>query len=164
MIVASLRTREGELDLHREITTKFFDILRQHHLFLKPSKCTFEAPEIDFLGLRLTRSRITITLDKINTITEWPRTPQNLKDLRKVLGVLGYQRPFIPNFAPLARPLTALLKKNAEFVWTPDCAHALDILIKVVASHPVLVAPNQDCQFELEVDASQYALGAILWQ
>ena len=49
-------------------------------------------------------------------------------------------------------------------MWTPDCARALDILIKVVTSHPVLVAPDQDCQFELEVDASQYALGAILWQ
>jgi hypothetical protein len=93
---------EGELDLHREITTKFFDILWQHHLFLKPSKCTFEAPEIDFLGLRLTKNGITIAPDKINTITEWPRTPRNLKDLCKVLGVLGYQRPFIPNFAALA--------------------------------------------------------------
>jgi hypothetical protein len=38
------------------------------------------------------------------------------------------------------------------------------MLIKVVASHPILVAPDQDRQFELEVDASQYALGAILWQ
>jgi hypothetical protein len=85
-------------------------------LFLKPSKCTFEVPEIDFLGLHLTRNGITITLDKINTIMEWPRTPWNLKELRKVLRVLGYQGPFIPNFAALAQPLTALLKKNAEFV------------------------------------------------
>ena len=56
------------------------------------------------------------------------------------------------------------MKRNAEFAWTPDCAHALDTLIKVVVSHPVLVAPDQDRQFEWEVDASQYALGAILWQ
>ena len=83
--------REGELDLHREIMTKFFDILRQHHLFLKPSKCTFKVPEIDFLGLRLTRNGITIAPDKINTIMDWPRIPRNLKELRKVLGVLGYQ-------------------------------------------------------------------------
>jgi len=92
---------------------------------------------------------------------EWPRTPQNLKKLRKVLGVLGYQQPFIPNFAALTRPLTALLK-DTKFVWTPDCTCALNMLIKVVTSHPVLVAPDQDHQFKLEVDASQYALGAIL--
>jgi hypothetical protein len=95
---------------------------------------------------------------------EWPRTPRNLKELCKVLRVLGYQQPFILNFAALTQPLTALLKKDTKFVWTPDCTCALDMLIKVVASHPVLVAPDQDHQFKLEVDASQYALGAILWQ
>jgi hypothetical protein len=82
------------------------------------------------------------------------KNARNLKELHKVLGVLGYQRPFIPNFTALAQPLTALLKKNTEFAWTPNCTHALDTLIKVVPSHPVLVAPDQDRQFKLEVDAS----------
>ena len=80
------------------------------------------------------------------------------------MGVLSYQRPFILNFATIAQPLTALLKKDNPFTWTPECVKALNTLIKVVTSSPVLVAPDQDRQFELEVDASQYALGAILWQ
>jgi hypothetical protein len=80
------------------------------------------------------------------------------------LGVLGYQRPFIPNFTKIARPVTALLKANAEFIWTDECRKAIDLLIEVVTSSPVLVTPDQDQQFELEVDASQYALGGILWQ
>jgi len=57
-----------------------------------------------------------------------------------------------------------LLKKDTPFIWTEDCAASLETLIEVITSHPVLVAPNQDRQFELEVDASQFALGAILWQ
>ena len=81
-----------------------------------------------------------------------------------MLGVLGYQRPFIPNFATIAKPLTNLLKADTPFIWTTECREALDILIDTVCSHPVLMAPNQDRQFELEVDASQFALGAILWQ
>jgi hypothetical protein len=157
-------TREGELDLHRQITREFFMILRENSLFLKPSKCTFKVSEIDFLGLRLTHQGITITPDKISTITDWPQNPRNLKELRKILGVLGYQRPFIPNFANIARPMTTLLKKDAPFTWTPQCAQGLDTLIKVVTSSPVLVAPDQDRQFELEVDASQFALEGILWQ
>jgi hypothetical protein len=80
------------------------------------------------------------------------------------LGILGYQCPFIPNFAKIARPVTALLKANAEFIWTDECRKAIDLLINVVTLSPVLVAPDQDRQFELEVDASQYALGGILWQ
>jgi RNase H-like domain found in reverse transcriptase/Integrase zinc binding domain len=78
--------------------------------------------------------------------------------------MLGYQCPFIPNFVAITRPLTALLKKDNLFIWTPECVKALNTLIKVVTSSSVLVAPDQDRQFELEVDASQYALGAILWQ
>ena len=58
----------------------------------------------------------------------------------------------------------SLLKKDTPFIWTKDCTRALDALIKVVCSSLVLVAPDQDHQFELEVDASQYTLGAILWQ
>jgi hypothetical protein len=57
-----------------------------------------------------------------------------------------------------------LLKANAEFIWTDECKAAIDLLIDIVTSAPVLVAPDQDRQFELEVDASQFALGGILWQ
>jgi len=78
--------------------------------------------------------------------------------------VFGYQRPFIPNFATIARPLTNLLKANVPFIWTSDCHQALDTLINTICLHPILMAPDQDRQFELEVDVSQFALGAILWQ
>jgi hypothetical protein len=89
---------------------------------------------------------------------------KNVKEVRKVLGVLGYQCPFIPNFAHFTRPLTSLLKKDTVFEWTPEHRASLDTLINIFTSSPILVAPDQDCQFELEVDASQFAIGAILWQ
>jgi len=107
---------------------------------------------------------ITINPRKLAGIHEWPQTLRNVKEVWKVLRVLGYQRPFIPNFASFARPLTNLLKKDTIFEWTSECHQALDTLIDIITSSLVLVAPNQDCQFELEVDASQFAIGAILWQ
>ena len=116
-----IATREGKDALHEEITQKFFDILEANFLFLKLSKCLFEQHKIDFLGLRLTASRITIDPTKVSAIKDWPRTPQNLKDLHSVLGVLGYQRPFIPNFATVAKLLTNLLKADTPFIWTEEC-------------------------------------------
>jgi hypothetical protein len=41
---------------------------------------------------------------------------------------------------------------------------ALDKLINIVTSDPILQRPDQEKPFELEVDASQFALGAILYQ
>jgi hypothetical protein len=148
--------------LHHKITTTFFTILHENNLFLKLSKCVFHIPEINFLSLQLTQTGVTIDPGKISTIYDWPRVPRNLKELRSLLGVLGYQQPFIPNFTKIAQPVMALLKADADFVWTEECKKAIDLLINIVTSAPILIAPDQDRQFELEVDASQFALGGIL--
>ena len=157
-------TEEEELGLHQQITQEFFLILCENNLFLYPQKHIVEAESINFLGMHLNCDGITIDPQKIEGLQDWPRTLGNVKEVQKVLGVLGYQRPFIPNFAHFARPLTNLLKKETPFQWTSECQKALDTLIKIVTTSPVLVASDQDCQFELEVDASQFAIGAILWQ
>ncbi len=160
----SIMTGEGEDDLHRQIIVEFLQVLRENHLFLQPTKCLFKKDEINFLGMHLNHHSITIDPGKLSGIHNWPHTLGNVKEVRKILGVLSYKWPFIPNFAGFARPLTNLLKKDTIFKWTPNCRQALDTLIDIVTSSPVLVAPDQDHQYELEVDASQFAIGAILWQ
>jgi hypothetical protein len=119
---------------------------------------------MDFLGMRLNCNGITIDPGKIKGLTDWPRILKNVREVRKVLRVLSYQHPFIPNFAHFAKPLTFLLKKDATFEWTAEHRASEDTLINIVTSSPILVAPDQDRQFELEVDASQFAIGAIFWQ
>jgi RNase H-like domain found in reverse transcriptase len=57
-----------------------------------------------------------------------------------------------------------LLKKEKKFEWTDECTKALDELIHIVASDPVLHRPDYMKPFMVEVDASQYATGAILYQ
>ena len=93
-----IATRPEEEALHYEITVAFFNILSDNNLFLKLSKCVFCIPEINFLSLCLTQSGITIDPGKISTIHDWPQMPRNLKELHSLLGILGYQWPFIPNF------------------------------------------------------------------
>jgi RNase H-like domain found in reverse transcriptase len=84
--------------------------------------------------------------------------------VHSTLGVLGYQWPFIPGFTKIAKPLTDLLKKEQSFQWTDECTKVVDKLITIVTNNPVLYHPNYDKPFTLEVDASQYAIGAILQQ
>jgi hypothetical protein len=74
-------TKDGEEELHRQITCDFFAILRDNHLFLKPSKSTIEVTHMNFLGLRITLDGITINPAKVEAIRNWPRTPKNLKEL-----------------------------------------------------------------------------------
>jgi hypothetical protein len=137
-----IATSPGEDNLHHKITVAFFTILRENNLFLKLAKCIFSVPEVNFLGLQLTKNGVTLNLGKVSAIRDWPQTPRNLKELRSLLGVLGYQCPFILNFVKIAHPVTALLKANAEFIWTDECKKAIDLLVNVVTSSPVLVAPD----------------------
>jgi len=140
------------------------DIFEEHSYFLKPSKCVFEQPKVDFLGVQLGHRQITIDPLKIAGIKDWPQTLKSVKEVCSTLGILGFQQPFIPGFAHIAKPLTSLLKKTTTFNWTPDCTSALNRLIHIVTSEPVLISPDQQKQFILEVDAFQYATGAILYQ
>ena len=87
-----------------------------------------------------------------------------VSEVRSTLGLLNYHRAFVPGFSHIVKPLTMLLKKDTKFLWTPVCSKALDRVIEILTSEPVLTHPDPDKPFELEVDASNYAIGAILFQ
>jgi hypothetical protein len=69
--------------------------------------------------------------------------------VHSTLGVLGYQWPFIPGFAKIAKLLTDLLKKEQSFQWTDECTKAVDKLITIVTNNPVLYCPNYDSVTEM---------------
>jgi Reverse transcriptase (RNA-dependent DNA polymerase)/RNase H-like domain found in reverse transcriptase len=150
--------------LHHKIVHQVLELLEEESFFLKPSKCKFKQTTIDYLGIVVSKGTVRIDPTKQNGIAAWPRRLTSVKQVRSTLGVLGYQRPFIPGFTHLARPITQLLKKEKKFKWTDECTEALDKLIKIVSSDLVLQQPNYKKLFTLEVDASQYATGAILYQ
>ncbi|TFY80223.1 hypothetical protein EWM64_g3787 [Hericium alpestre] len=74
--------REGHVIL---VTEKVLKILRENHLMLKPTKCTFEAPEVDYLGLIVGNGQVRMDPKKVEAITEWP-VPTNKKGIQQFLG------------------------------------------------------------------------------
>jgi len=92
--------------------------------------------------------------------------PTSNKQLRSFLGLAGYYRAFVPNFAAIAVPLTDLTKKGTpdKLVWTEVQEQAFQILKKHVCSQPVLCLPGMNKLFILQTDASGDGIGAILLQ
>ncbi len=149
---------------HHQIVHEVLDLMEFESYFLKPSKCSFEQSNMEYLGIVVSGDSLTIDLAKIEGISHWPRNLKNLKQVHSTLGVLGYQCPFIQDYATLARPLTNLLKKDVPFLWSDTCRAALNKLIAIVTSRPALCQPDPTLPFSLEVDTSAYAVGAILTQ
>ena len=132
--------------------------------FLKVSKTKFEELQMEILRWQVGAGGIWIDPSKIAGIKKWPWQLRDVKQVWSTLGVLGYQRPFIKNSAVIARPLHNLTKKDTPFKWTQECMNALEQLIQAVKSEPVLYQPDFTKQFELEVDVSLFAIGAVLFQ
>ena len=160
MVVATKR----DLPRHQQIVGELLEIFQQNSYFLRPAKCEFEVSKIECLGLVVDGDTLSIDPKKADGLHNWPRTLSTVKEVRSILGVLGYQRPFIPHYADIARPLTALTKKNHPFLWTLECQTALNTLIKAVTNGPTLAQPDLMLPFFLQVDASAYATEAILTQ
>src|SRR6202158_968983 len=161
---AILIATTDDLVHHRQIVDDVLDLLEEESYFLRASKCVFEQRRVEYLGVILDGGTITIDPSKMDGLRDWPRTLTTVKQVHSVLGVLGYQRPFIPNFANVARPLNQLTKKEHPCSWTPECQVALDSLIDAVLTNPVLQQPNFTEPYFLQADASAFAVGAILTQ
>lgn len=102
--------------------------------------------------------------NKLKCIREYPK-PKNAKDIKSFLGLLNYYRPFVDNFAKIAKPLTYTLIKDVPFQWTDNCEHSFEELKKALMNPPLLVYPDwKKGKFNLMTDASQFAIGAVLSQ
>ena len=148
---------------HLEHLSEIFQRFRNANLRLKPSKCMFAAKEVKFLGHIFTEEGLSVDMEKVSAVTEYPR-PKNQTDVRSFLGLASYYRRFIKDFAKIARPLNDLLKKDVVFQWSESCEQAFTMLKKKLTMAPILAFPNFEQEFILYTDASQQAISYILGQ
>jgi hypothetical protein len=154
---------EDDPAVHRPMVCKVLDQLQEMDMYLKPSKCHFEVHKIEFLGMILENGTVTMDPIKVAGVAEW-KEPKNVRDVQKFLGFCNFYRRFIRGFSQIAKPLNNLLKKGAKWTWEKVEQGAFDKLKRQVMEEPVLVQPDQKKQFKIEVDASNYAIGAVLMQ
>eukprot|EP00057_Strongylocentrotus_purpuratus_P000907 XP_001186509.2 PREDICTED: uncharacterized protein LOC754648 [Strongylocentrotus purpuratus] len=152
---------EEHLDTLREV----FERLRRANLTARPTKCTVGCVSIEFLGHRIGQGELRPVQDKVDAVQGAAR-PKTKKQLRSFLGLVGYYRRFVPNFAALAVPLTDRTKKGEPLLvkWGDAEEAAFTTLKKKLASEPILHLPDLDLPFILRTDASDHGLGAILLQ
>ena len=102
---------QGDLALHHEHTRCVLLCLCEHGLSLKLSKCLFDAPKMEFLGLIIGQGHIAMDPVKLTAIRDW-KPPASVKGIRSFLGFANFYRKFILNFSHVVAPLNLLTRKD----------------------------------------------------
>ena len=149
---------------HLEHLTKVFDLLRANHLYVKMSKCENFMKQIHYLRHIVSSNGIQMDPAKVKVILQWPE-PRNVDELQTFLGMVGFYRQYVCDYAKISCPMTDQLKgKGKSFQWGDAQRKSFETLKVAVAAAPTLkvVDPNQP--YELDTDASGEAVGAVLTQ
>ena len=149
------------LEQLKEILTRVKDA----GLTLRAEKCIVGAASCIYLGHEVGSGRISPMEAKISAIKEFNR-PKTKKAVRELLGLAGYYRKFIKNFAERSVHLTGTLggKRPDVVDWDQGLEEEFQDLKKALGSKPVLKAPDLEREFLVQTDASQKAVGAVLSQ
>ncbi|KAL2126283.1 hypothetical protein VTI74DRAFT_1265 [Chaetomium olivicolor] len=155
---------DGSRSDHRRKVKMVMKKLQEAGLQVDIDKCDFEAKSVKYLGFIVEAGKgIRVDPEKIEAIKQWER-PKSVKGVRGFIGFANYYREFVPNFSMVAMPLTALTKKGAPFIWSPQCEEAFEQLKTLLISAPVLAQWDPDRKTVVETDSSGYAIGGALSQ
>ncbi|KAL8605771.1 hypothetical protein ACOMHN_059336 [Nucella lapillus] len=139
--------------------------LRRANLTARPTKCQIGYPDLEFLGFVVGENTKQPEKSKIERMLSSAR-PKSKTEVRSLLGLIGFYREFVPNFAAITSPLSDLTKKGQPPVvqWTEAAEKALKTVKERLGTYPILKLPDMSKQFTLRTDASGVGLGAVLLQ
>eukprot|EP00253_Pinus_taeda_P031869 PITA_31869 len=140
---------------------KVLDVLKKIQLFLKMSECEFGKNYLVYSGHIVGGGALRIDLAKIKAIVNWP-TPKSITEVRSFLGAAQYWRKFISNFSSIAALMHAVTSVKRAFQWEGKQRKAFESLKEKISSTLVLALPDLRQPFEIQTDASDYAMGAVL--
>lgn len=170
-VIIFSKTKQQHLKDIDRILCKLFDA----NMRVSSEKSKFFRKEVEFLGFVVSAQGIKTCPDKVKDIIDY-ETPKTLRSLRSFLGLSGYYRRFIKDYAQIAKPLTKFLRgengnvssrksKNIPVHFDEDAINAFKRIKSILASEDVLLLyPDYSKPFDLTTDASSCALGAVLSQ
>ena len=153
----------NDFDSFLETLSEVATALKNANLTINAKKSKFGYKHLKYLGFIVGSGKIQTDPDKISAINDFP-IPKTPRMVRSFMGLCGWYRRFVPNFAELSSPITDTLKKGLKFKFSPEAKVAFEKLKQAMSSTPVLINPDFSKHFYIQCDASNRGLGAVLFQ
>lgn len=149
---------------HLRILRRVAEKLKEAKLQINVEKSRFCMSRIVFLGYVIDRDGIQPDPERIQPILDFPR-PKTVREVRRLIGMASWYRRFINNFSSITAPISELMRKSKEKVeWNDEAEEAFTQLKAALISAPILATPDFSVPFQVECDASDFGIGAVLTQ
>ena len=148
---------------HLDHLRTVFQRMREAKIKLNPNKCHIYQRQVAFLGHIVSQEGVATDPEKVRKISDSP-APQDIHQVRSVLGLFSYYRRFIPDFSEIAKPLIKLTEKDKPFFWKEEQQTAFERLKQLLDQAPILSHPRSEGQYILDTDASNEGIEAVLSQ
>ena len=102
--------------------------------------------KVAYLGFIVSKDGISPDLAKVEAIVSWP-IPCSISKICGFLGLAGWCKVFVKEYAFITKPLTQLSRKDEDFTWSKFKDQALNLVKEILASEPVLKLPNFEKTF-----------------
>lgn len=149
---------------HDKLLTSVLQKIKRNNMKVNKAKMQLALGEVKVLGVIINGLEQTPNEIKQNEAMQYPK-PSNLKEMRRFLGLAGWFRSFIPQFASKTLQMTESLKKSTnEWKWNERMQNEFDNLRKDIKDMKKIILPDYEKMFVLKTDASNVGLGAVLMQ
>lgn len=137
--------------------------LKKFNFTLNLPKCVFFENVIEYLGREISEHGIRHGSGKILAVKNAAQ-PVTTEEVRQFLGLAGFFRRFVKNFATIVAPLTELTRKNFDWMWGDAQTKAFEKIKKLLTERPILAIFDPKLPTELHTDASAIGVGAMIIQ
>ena len=155
-------TEDEYIDNLRQV----FERLSKHNITLNPKKCKFGLEEVEYVGHTINATGMSFSKEKRESVLDFP-VPSTHKGMKQFLGLANYFRDHVENHSIITQPLQAMVtnyNKNKPLQWTEDLIARFHKVRQTVAECPQLHFIDETLPLFLHTDASDYGIGAYLFQ
>ena len=149
-------------EVHQRIVTEVLRQLDGANMSLRSDKCTFYASEMCFLGYVVNGDRVKASPENIGKILD-AVTPTSKKAVQQFLGLVNFNRHFFDKYTEMVKPLYDAVN-TVPFRWGEHQEKAWTEVKNRMRRDPQLCLPRDDHRFLIDTDASEGAIGAVLYQ
>jgi transposase InsO family protein len=161
-IIVHGKTNEEFIFNLREV----FKRMDRYGIKLKPTKCRFGTPKIEYCGRVISKDGLSMSEKKIASVINFP-LPEFARQLKSALGLFNYFRDFVPNHSTVVQPLQALIpeyRRSNRIIWNEEARLAFTSIKQLINDCPTMYFLLPEGELYLYTDASDYGIGGYLYQ